>query len=239
MKKFLRNDGRGPLDLRKITIERNFLKHPAGSVLIKAGETKVICTATYEEKVPAFRKGIGGWVTAEYGMLPASVPERHRREASRGRVEGRTQEIQRLVGRVLRSVVDLKALGERTIWIDTDVIQADGGTRTTAINGAIIALADALNFLKKKNLIKKNPLKELIAAISVGIIDGQVYLDLAYNEDVKAEVDLNLAMTESGRIVEIQGTAEGRPFTFDKLSELLAAAKKGISQIIGYQKKLL
>ena len=211
-----------------------------GSVLIEMGETKVICTVSMEEKVPPFLKGTNqGWLTAEYGMLPGSTPERKVRDVVKGAINGRSQEIQRLIGRSLRAVVDFSKLGERTIWIDADVIQADGGTRTAAITGAFVALYDALEKLKREGIIKEIPIREFVAAVSVGIVDGEILLDLSANEDMRAEVDMNVVMTESGKFVEIQGTAEKTPFTHEQLQHMLNLAKQGIMRLIEIQKKTL
>ena len=221
-----RIDGRLYDELRPITITRNFNKYAEGSVLIEAGETKVICTATVDEKVPPFLRGKGnGWITAEYSMLPRATQTRNMREILRP--SGRTMEIQRLIGRALRSVVDLKALGERTIWLDCDVLQADGGTRTASITGAFLALADAIKFLKDNNSIQVFPIRNFVSAVSVGIVDGQKMLDLRFSEDSKAQVDMNVVMTDEGQIVEIQGTGEEFPFTRADLDEMLNLAKKG------------
>ncbi len=234
----MRSDGRHPHELRKITIRRGFLKHAYGSCLIEMGDTKVICSASIEEKVPQFLKKEGkGWLTAEYGMLPASCTERIARESSKGRPSGRTQEIQRLIGRSLRSVVDLKKLGERTVWIDADVIQGDGGTRTAAITGSFIAFGEAIEKLQKGGILTESPIQDYLAAVSVGIINGKPILDLCYQEDSKAEVDMNVVMTGSGRFVEIQGTAEGKPFSKKEMDTLLLLAKKGISHLVELQKK--
>lgn len=236
----MRPDGRKNNELRNITITRNFLKTAEGSVLIAFGDTKVICTASIEEKVPAFLKDRNrGWVTAEYGMLPKSTPTRIVRESATGRIGGRTHEIQRLIGRVLRSVVDLETIGERTVWIDCDVIQADGGTRTAAITGAFICLADILGYALRNGLIEKNPIKDYLAAISVGIIDGEPRLDLCYTEDSAAEVDMNVVMTGSGKFVELQGTAEGSPFGKENLQALISLAEEGIKDLIAIQKEHL
>lgn len=221
-------------------ITRNYLKHAEGSVLIEMGDTKVICTATLEDSVPPFLRGKNrGWITAEYGMLPRSSSERIPREAARGRIGGRTQEIQRLIGRSLRAVVDLEALGEHTIWMDCDVIQADGGTRAASITGGFIALADAVMEAQKKGVLTGNPLRDYLAAISVGKVDGSLLMDLSYAEDSKAEVDMNVVMTGRGRFVEIQGTAEHHPFAQSDLDRLLAMAKKAIKELVGLQQKLL
>ena len=214
--------------------------HPAGSVLIQMGNTKVICAATVEEKVPSFlRNKNSGWVTAEYSMLPSSTNTRTAREASRGKLSGRTQESQRLIGRSLRTVIDLKKLGERTIWLDCDVIQADGGTRCASITGAFMAMVLALKKLKKEKLIDEIPIKDYVAAVSVGIVNGKKMLDLDYNEDSNADVDLNVVKTGSGGYVEIQGTAEQEPFDDKQLAGLLKFADKGIKELIALQKKIV
>lgn len=234
----MRGDGRKADELRRIKITRNYLKNVEGSALIEMGETKVICAATVQESVPPFLKGKGtGWVTAEYAMLPRSSPQRISRE--RSKVGGRTHEIQRLIGRSLRSVVDMRALGERTVLIDCDVVQADGGTRTAAITGAYVALVDALRFIAHKGRIDAIPVTDYLAAVSVGIVGGTPMLDLCYTEDSAAEVDMNLVMTGSGKIVEVQGTAEGAPFSKTELSRLLALGEKGIKALIKKQKELL
>ena len=236
----MRPDGRGAEFLRKVTVTRNYMKFAEGSCLIELGDTKVICTATVDESVPQFLKGKGtGWVTSEYGMLPRSCQQRVQREAVKGAIGGRTHEIQRLVGRSLRAITDLPALGERSVWIDCDVIQADGGTRCASITGSFIALADALSFLKKKGLITKVPILDYVAATSVGIIKGEPALDLTFQEDSSADVDMNIVMTGGGKFIEVQGTAEGEPFDGDQLHKLLALAKKGIGQLIDIQKKTL
>jgi ribonuclease PH len=235
-----RIDGREFNELRPIKITRNFNKFAEGSVLIEMGETKVICTASIEDKVPPFQKGTGkGWITSEYGMLPRATEVRNPREVTKGRPSGRTMEIQRLIGRSLRAVVDLEALGERTIWIDCDVIQADGGTRTASITGSFIALADALNKLVEKGELQKIPLKSFVAAVSVGIVEGNKLLDLSFQEDANALVDMNVVMTDRGEIVEIQGTGEGGPFSRENLEELLDLAAFGIDKIIKIQKEVL
>lgn len=232
-----RTDGRAVDQLRPVKITRNFIKHAEGSALIEVGETKVICTATIEEKVPPFMKGAGkGWVTAEYAMLPRSAPQRIIRESAKGKIGGRTHEIQRLVGRALRSIVKMEALGERTIHIDCDVIQADGGTRTASITGAYVALVDALSRITN---LSAAPVSEYLAAVSVGKVDGEILLDLAYDEDSRAEVDMNVVMTESGKFVEVQGTAEGEPFSREELDGLLEAAGKGIEDLIAVQREAL
>lgn len=235
---FKRTDGRELDSLRKVFITHPFNKFAEGSCLIEVGNTKVVCTATVDEQVPSFLKGAGsGWVTAEYGMLPRSCQQRIPRE--RARSSGRMQEIQRLVGRSLRAVVDLEALGERTIWIDCDVLQGDGGTRGASITGGFVALVLALCRLKDKSVFDKIPLKDFVAATSVGIFDGQMLLDLAFEEDSKAEVDMNLVMTGKGELVEIQGTAEGRPFSEAALEKLLALGKKGVQELIKIQRHSL
>lgn len=232
-----RADGRVADQLRKITIERQYTKHAEGSVLVSFGSTKVLCTASVLDKVPPHKRGSGeGWVTAEYGMLPRATHTRSDREAARGKQSGRTQEIQRLIGRSLRSVVNLQLLGEHTIHLDCDVIQADGGTRTAAITGAYVALVDAVNYLLKSSKIQKNPIKCAIAAISVGVVGGVPMLDLDYSEDSSCDTDMNVVMTSLGGFVEIQGTAEGEPFTNTELNALLALAQKGISELVVAQK---
>ncbi len=231
-----RLDGRGLDKIRKVNITRNYNKYAEGSCLIELGSTRVICTASVEESVPPFLKGTGsGWVTAEYGMLPRSCQSR----IPRGKDSGRVYEIQRLVGRSLRAVCDIKPLGERTIWIDCDVIQADGGTRTASITGSFIALADALHKLKKDGLINKVPLRDFVAATSVGIVNGNLFLDLTYEEDSKAEVDMNIVMTGKGEFIEIQGTAERKTFNKEQMDKLLGLAGKGIAELIEIQKGLL
>ncbi|HNV86752.1 MAG TPA: ribonuclease PH [Candidatus Omnitrophota bacterium] len=224
--------------MRKIKLTKGFLKYALGSCLIECGNTKVICAVSMEETVPSFLKGKGkGWITAEYGMLPASTQQRNAREASKGRLTGRTQEIQRLIGRSLRAVVDLEKLGERTFWIDADVLQADGGTRTASVTGGFVALAQACERLIAKGILAGNPIRDYVAATSVGLVDGKLCLDLCYKEDSRAEVDMNVIMTGSGRFVEVQGTAEGRAFNDRELASMLALAKKGIRKLIGEQKK--
>ncbi|MCY3861164.1 MAG: ribonuclease PH [bacterium] len=236
----MRADGRRPDELRAIRFERDFTKMADGSVLISFGRTQVLCTASVDSEVPRWMKGRGkGWVTAEYSMLPGSSPERVNREAARGRQSGRTQEIQRLIGRSLRAVTDAAKLGERQVICDCDVLQADGGTRTAAISGAYIALHDAFSRLLAAGEIDAHPMIEACAAVSVGVIDGTPSLDLPYEEDVSAEVDMNVVMTESGRFVEVQGTAEGQPFHRDHLDGLLDLASLGIEQIISLQNRLL
>jgi ribonuclease PH len=236
----LRPDGRPADKLRDIKITRNFLKTAEGSALIEIGSTKVICTASIEDKVPPFLKDQKkGWVTAEYSMLPRSTATRMSRESVTGRIGGRTHEIQRLIGRAMRSVTDLEALGERTIRLDCDVIQADGGTRTASITGAFVALLDAIKYAQENKIIDRQPVKNYIAAVSVGIIDGKPMLDLSYAEDATAEVDMNIVMTDSDKFIEIQGTAELNPFDNNMLQELLSLAKSGIKEIIAIQKKVL
>ncbi|OOH86294.1 ribonuclease PH [Pasteurellaceae bacterium 15-036681] len=225
---------------RPIKITRNYTRYAEGSVLIEFGETKVLCNATVEETVPRFLKGQQqGWITAEYGMLPRATHSRTQREAAKGKQGGRTMEIQRLIARSLRAVVDLKALGERTITIDCDVIQADGGTRTASITGACVALHDAINKLIADGVLKQNPMKGLVAAISVGIVEGEAVCDLEYVEDSNAETDMNVVMVEDGRLVEVQGTAEGEPFSHSELLTLLDLAKQGIEQLVQAQKEAL
>ena len=232
----MRNDKRRPNQLRKVRVQKGYLKYALGSCLIEMGETRVLCSASLDEKVPFFLKDKGkGWVTAEYGMLPASCTERIQREAAKGKLSGRTQEIQRLIGRSLRAVVDLEALGERAIWVDADVIQGDGGTRTAAITGSFIALAEAVEKLRKQKILFKNPLRDYVAAVSVGMIDGVPSLDLNYQEDSKAAVDMNVVMTGKGKLVEVQGTAEGHPFSKRDLNRLLTLAEKGIRELIRIQ----
>ena len=227
-----RQDNRAPDSLRPVRITRSYTKHAEGSVLIEFGETKVLCNASVLEKVPPHKKGSGeGWVTAEYGMLPRSTHTRSDREAARGKQSGRTQEIQRLIGRALRAVVDLKKLGERTIHIDCDVIQADGGTRTASITGAYVALADAVAWLIERQLLNESPIIDSVAAISVGVVDGMPMLDLDYSEDSNCDTDMNVVMTGKGGFVEIQGTAEGVPFSMEELNALLDLAKKGIREL--------
>ena len=236
----LRADGRRRDELRPVKITRDFTKYAEGSVLIEIGATKVICTASVEEKVPPFLKDKGrGWVTAEYAMLPRATHDRTQRESVKGKQGGRTLEIQRLVGRALRSVTETAGMGERTIWIDCDVIQADGGTRTASITGSFIALADAFTVLKKKQLIKKRPLTDYLAAVSVGKVGGQVLVDLAYEEDSMAEVDMNLVMTGRGRYVEVQGTAERTPFEKKDLDEFLSVGWTAIQSLVKMQQELV
>ena len=226
--------------LRPVRITRGFTRHAEGSVLVEFGETRVLCTASVEEKVPAFLKGKGsGWVTAEYGMLPRATHTRGAREAASGKQSGRTQEIQRLVGRALRSVVDLGALGERQVTIDCDVLQADGGTRCASITGAMVALADAVAWLRAKGLVAREPLRDFVAAVSVGIVAGEPCLDRDYAEDSACDTDMNVVMTGSGGFVEVQGTAEGAPFSRAEMDALLALAGKGIAEIVAMQKAAL
>ena len=233
-----RIDGRRPDQLRPVSIERGFMKHAEGSALIKMGDTHVICTASVENRVPHFLVGKNtGWITAEYAMLPRSTHTRSERE-TRG-TKGRTQEIQRLIGRALRAVIDLKKLGSRTLWIDCDVLQADGGTRTASISGAYVAVVDAIDKLKNEGSITKNPLGDSVAAVSVGIIGNTPMLDLCYAEDATAEVDMNIVMTGQGNFVEVQGTAEGTPFTLDQMQHLIALGQKGISEITQLQRDVL
>ncbi len=235
-----RGDGRGDSALRPLTIQTQYLKFAEGSVLITLGETKVLCAATVEDRVPLFLKGQGvGWVTAEYSLLPRSTSDRTPREAAQGRIGGRTHEIQRLIGRSLRSIVDTRALGERTITIDCDVIQADGGTRTTAITGAFLAVCLALVHLRNENKLRGWPVTDWLAAVSVGYVDGRAVLDLNYSEDSKAQVDMNVAMTGEGKFVEIQGTAEGLPFSRAELDRMLSLAKTGIDALIDEQREAL
>ena len=231
-----RQDARRLDQIRKLHISRNYIGYPEGSCLIELGNTRVICTASVEESVPSFLKGAGtGWITAEYGMLPRSCANRIQRD----KISGRTYEIQRLVGRSLRAVTQTQYLGERTIWIDCDVIQADGGTRTASITGGFIALYDALNKLRKERLILESPIKQYVAAISVGIVEGSLLLDLTYAEDSKAEVDMNVVMTQEGEFIEIQGTSERKTFSKQQMDSLLELSRKGISEIIDIQKELL
>ncbi|WP_055071533.1 ribonuclease PH [Clostridium massiliamazoniense] len=226
--------------VRPVKITRNFTKYAEGSVLIEVGNTKVICTASIEDRVPAFLKGKGeGWITAEYNMLPRSTQNRKQRDISKLKVDGRSMEIQRIIGRSLRSIVDLKALGEKTIWIDCDVIQADGGTRTTSITGAFIALVDAINKIHKRKNFSVYPIRNFVTAISVGIVNSEVLVDLCYEEDSKASVDMNIVMTDEGEFIEIQGTGEEKPFSREMLNELLIYAEKGCKQMIEIEKNCL
>ncbi|WNC72733.1 ribonuclease PH [Thalassotalea psychrophila] len=236
----MRPSGRTAGQIRPVTITRQFTAHAEGSVLIEFGDTKVICTATAEEGVPRFLKGQGkGWITAEYGMLPRSTHTRMRREAASGKQSGRTLEISRLIARALRAAVDLSALGENTITVDCDVIQADGGTRTASITGACVALVDALDYLRAKGALKTNPLKHMIAAVSVGIYKGTPVSDLDYPEDSAAETDMNVVMTDTGKLIEIQGTAEEEPFSFEEMQEMMQLAKASISELFDAQKAAL
>jgi ribonuclease PH len=236
----MRSDHRPANELRSTTLTPNYLPHAEGSVFIEAGRTKVICTASIEDRVPPFLRNSGkGWVTAEYGMLPRATSTRTQREASTGKVGGRTQEIQRLIGRSLRSVTNLPALGERTVWIDCDVIQADGGTRTASITGAFVALALALDTLRQRDVVRTIPLSDYVAAISVGIVDGEPLLDLAYEDDSRADVDMNIVKTGDGRFIEVQGTAESVPFGHESLLTLLTLADHGIKQLIAKQRAIV
>ena len=236
----MRPSGRKPDQLRAVRITRAYTRNPEGSVLVEFGDTRVLCTASVEERVPPFLKESGrGWVTAEYGMLPRATNTRGDREAARGKQSGRTQEIQRLIGRSLRAVVDTTALGPRSIQIDCDVLQADGGTRTASITGSFVALHDAITWLQNKGLIQKTPIKDFVAAVSVGMHGGTPMLDLDYPEDSASGTDMNVVMTGAGRFVEVQGTAEGEPFSRQELDALLGLAQSGIAQLIGLQKKAL
>ncbi len=236
----MRPSGRSSAQIRPVTFTRRYTCHAEGSVLVEFGNTKVLCTASVVDGVPRFLKGQGqGWITAEYGMLPRATHTRNDREASKGKQGGRTLEIQRLIARSLRSAVDLKALGEFTITIDCDVIQADGGTRTAAISGGCVALFDAISWLRKQNKITTNPMKALVAAVSVGVVKGEVVCDLEYSEDSAAETDMNVVMTETGHLIEVQGTAEGEPFSVDQLNEMVTLARHGIREIIDAQKAAL
>lgn len=236
----MRPSGRKTDQLREVGITRNYTRHAEGSVLVEFGETRVICTVSIAEKVPNFLKGSGqGWVTAEYGMLPRSTSERMGREAARGKQGGRTMEIQRLIGRALRAAVDLKLLGERTLTVDCDVIQADGGTRTASVTGSCVALVDAIGHLRENNLIDTDPVRHLVASVSTGIYDGETVLDLDYTEDSNAETDMNFVMTEAGEFIEIQGTAEGQTFTTEQLLAMTKLADKGIRELIEHQRKAL
>lgn len=236
----MRPSARNRDELREIKFTRQYVKHAEGSVLVEYGDTKVICNASVQQGVPRFLKGKGqGWVTAEYSMLPRSTTDRMMRESTQGRPSSRSQEIQRLIGRSLRSCVHMDALGENTITIDCDVIQADGGTRTASITGGCVALVEAFNWMQKRKMLKKAPLKQLIAAVSVGVFEDMPVLDLDYAEDGKAQTDMNVVMTEQGDFIEIQGTAEGRPFHLNELNSMLDLAKKGIYELIAKQKRLL
>jgi len=236
----MRIDNRELNQLRAVTFERNYTKHAEGSVLVSFGDTKVLCTASVENGVPRWLKGQGkGWITAEYGMLPRATNTRNQREAARGKQSGRTQEIQRLIGRSLRAMVDLSKLGENTIYLDCDVIQADGGTRTASITGAAVAMIDALETLQKKKKLKADPLIGLVAAVSVGIKNGEVLLDLCYEEDASCDTDLNVVMTQKGEFIEIQGTAEEKPFTRAEADKMLDVAQAGIAELIAMQQTVL
>jgi ribonuclease PH len=236
----VRSDGRRPDEIRKARIRTGYLKHAEGSALIEAGETRIICAVSLEERVPPFLRGTGkGWVTAEYSLLPRSTHTRTPRESVRGKVSGRSHEIQRLIGRSLRAVVDLKGLGERNFIVDCDVIQADAGTRTLAITGAFVALYDALDRLVKTGVMQKMPIKDFVAATSVGIVKGEMLIDLCYAEDSTAEVDFNVVMTGKGRFVEIQGTGEGGSFTKSQMDAMIGLARKGILELVSIQKKTL
>jgi len=235
-----RSFDRAPGDLRPVRFQRRFTRHAEGSVLVEIGHTQVLCTASVEEKVPPFLKGKGqGWVTAEYGMLPRATHTRGNREASSGKQSGRTHEIQRLIGRSLRAIVDLKALGERQVSIDCDVLQADGGTRCASITGSMVALADACAWLREKGLLAADPLRDFVAAVSVGIVEGTPVLDLDYAEDSQCDTDMNVVMTGAGHFVEVQGTAEGAPFTREQMSKLMDLASGGITTLIGLQRAAL
>jgi ribonuclease PH len=237
---FQRSAGRAADALRPVTLTRRYTKHAEGSVLVAFGDTQVLCTASVEEKVPPHKKGSGeGWVTAEYGMLPRATHTRGDREAARGKQSGRTQEIQRLIGRSLRAVFDLKALGERTIHLDCDVLQADGGTRTAAITGAFVAAHDAVAWLRQQGRLVDSPIRDFVAAVSVGIVENTPLLDLEYVEDVACDTDMNIVMTGAGGYVEVQGTAEGLPFSRGQLDELLALGAQGIAQLVAAQRKAL
>jgi ribonuclease PH len=236
----MRKDGRGPGELRPVKLTTGYLKHAEGSCLVEIGDTRVVCAASFEDKVPPFLKGKGeGWVTAEYGMLPRATTTRTPREVARGAPSGRTHEIQRLIGRSLRAVVDLKALGERTVWIDCDVLQADGGTRCASITGAFVALVEGLRQKRRGGAIADIPVLDYVAAVSVGKVGDAILLDLNYEEDSTAHVDMNIVKTGRGRFVEVQGTAEGRPFSDEELAALMAAADAGIRELVAIQKKAL
>ncbi|MCR6111548.1 ribonuclease PH [Bacillus sp. A301a_S52] len=237
----MRHDGRSANELRKVEIVPHYIKHPEGSVLITFGDTKVICSASVEERVPPFMRGQGkGWITAEYAMLPRATEQRNIRESAKGKITGRTMEIQRLIGRALRSVVDLDRLGERTVWVDCDVIQADGGTRTASITGAFVAVGLAFEQLIKTSKLKENPLKNYLAAISIGVTSGHdVILDLDYVEDSQADVDMNVIMTGDGQLVEVQGTGEEATFSRSQLNDMLDLAEKGINELFTFQRQAL
>ena len=233
----MRSNGRANDKIRELRITKNFLKYPEGSVLVEMGETKVICGVSVEEKVPSFLRNSGkGWLTAEYSMLPSATKTRSMRESVSGKVGGRTHEIQRLIGRALRAVLNLEVIGERTLWIDCDVIQADGGTRTASITGAYVALVEALWTLKKRGCIGKIPLQDSVAAISIGLVNGEIALDMSYDEDSRAEVDMNFVMTGKGLLIEVQGTAEKRSFTKEQFDMMYQNALKGINEITRQQK---
>jgi len=236
----MRSDGRKPKQLRPLKITPSYLKTADGSVLIEVGDTKVICTAKLEERVPQFLRNSGkGWITAEYGMLPGSSEARIGRESARGKIGGRTHEIQRLIGRSLRAVADLKKLGEKTIWIDCDVIQADGGTRTASITGAYVALVEAVRHWLARGIITQDPIKDAVAAVSIGLVEGKIFLDLAYEEDSRADVDMNFVMTGSGKFIEVQGTAESVPFTKKQMERMTETAQNGIRELLKAQKQVL
>jgi ribonuclease PH len=236
----MRADGRKPKQLRPLSITPGYIKTADGSVLIEMGDTRVICTAKLEDRVPQFLRNSGkGWITAEYGMLPGSSQVRIGRESTRGKIGGRTHEIQRLVGRSLRSIADLKHLGERTVWIDCDVIQADGGTRTAAITGAYVALVQAVRRWLNRGILVDDPIKDSVAAVSIGIIEGKIFLDLCYEEDSRADVDMNFVMTGSGKFVEVQGTAESAPFTARQMERMTELAQSGIRDLLKAQKNVL
>ncbi|MDH3442563.1 MAG: ribonuclease PH [Deltaproteobacteria bacterium] len=236
----MRNDGRKPNQLRPLTITPGYIKTADGSVLIEMGDTKVICTAKLEDRVPPFLRNSGkGWITAEYGMLPGSSQVRIGRESSRGKVGGRTHEIQRLIGRSLRAIADLKSFGERTVWVDCDVIQADGGTRTASITGAYVALMEAVRRWLDRGVLNVDPVKDGVAAVSIGMVDGKILLDLCYEEDSRAEVDMNYVMTGSGKFIEVQGTAESAPFTKRQMERMAEMAQQGIKELLKAQKKVI
>jgi ribonuclease PH len=237
---YARADGRAPSALRPVRLTRNYTRHAEGSVLVEFGHTQVICTVSVDDKLPPFLRGRGqGWLTAEYGMLPRATHTRGEREAAKGKQSGRTQEIQRLVGRSLRAVVDLASLGERTLQVDCDVIEADGGTRTAAITGAFVAVHDACTRLRSQSLIAAWPIRDFVAAVSVGMHEGEALLDLDYAEDSSCETDMNVVMTGDGRFVEVQGTAEGEPFTEDQMQRMLSHARRGIGELIAAQRRAL
>jgi len=236
----MRSDGRKPNQLRPLMITPSYIKTADGSVLIEMGDTRVICTAKLEERVPPFLRNSGkGWITAEYGMLPGSSQQRIGRESSRGKVGGRTHEIQRLIGRSLRSIADLKSFGERSVWIDCDVIQADGGTRTASITGAYIALMEAVRVWRERGILNADPVQDAVAAVSIGIVDGKILLDLCYEEDSKADVDMNFVMTGTGKFIEVQGTAESAPFTKKQMERMAEIAHQGIKELLQAQKKVI